>query len=167
MIQPAVSRLSIASSRITVALVCCLLMMTVEASSTETEGSVKVDADMLTIFMALVMLLGLVMIWEGCKWLFWEVMLEWAPGSRSRKLRRLEKLREATAKAIHEELTRMDSTILTTTSMPTATSRTPAERQRGTSRSRTMEQASQDLPDGDVQQSSSSAQLCLQKWSSF
>ncbi|OLP94859.1 hypothetical protein AK812_SmicGene23091 [Symbiodinium microadriaticum] len=109
-VQPAMSRLSIASSRITVALVCCLLMMTVEASSTEAENSVKVDSDMLTIFMALVMLLGLVMIWEGCKWLFWEVVLEWAPGSRSRKLRRLEKLREATAKAIHEKLSRMDST---------------------------------------------------------
>ena len=154
--QPAVSRLSIASSRITVALVCCLLMMTVEASSTEPESGVKVDADMLTVFMALVMLLGLIMIWEGCKWLFWEVMLEWAPGSRSRKLRRLEKLREATAKAIHEELTRMDSTTLTTRSRPTATSRATTEGQGRTARSRTMEQASQGLPDSDVPQSSSS-----------
>ena len=153
--QPVVSRLSIASSRITVALVCCLLMMTVEASSTEPESSVKVDADMLTVFMALVMLLGLIMIWEGCKWLFWEVMLEWAPGSRSRKLRRLEKLREATAKAIHEELTRMDSSTLTTRSRSAATSQSTTERQGRTAR-RTMEQTLQGVPDSDVQQSSSS-----------
>ncbi|CAE7329376.1 TY5A, partial [Symbiodinium sp. KB8] len=71
----------------------------IENYSTTNTG-VKIDADMLTIFMMMVMLLGLIMMWEGIKW-------------------RLEKLREATTKAIQEEIAKIEEgycDVLTSTS---------------------------------------------------
>ena len=128
-----VSRMSMSTSRITVALVCCLLMMTVEASENPSQSTtntgVKIDADMLTVFMMMVMLLGLIMMWEGIKWIFWELMLEWTPGSRSRKLRRLEKLREATAKAIQEEIAKIEAVERPTSTSTTTSSSARAHRE--------------------------------------
>ena len=104
--------------------------MTVEAAEESSQGTtntgVKIDADMLTIFMMMVMLLGLIMMWEGIKWIFWELMLEWTPGSRSRKLRRLEKLREATTKAIQEEIAKIEAVErpIPTTTMTSSSART-------------------------------------------
>ena len=113
---PVASRLSLSSSRITLALVCCLLIMNVEASAGESSPGVSLDSDMVSVAMVLVMILGLVMVWEGLKWLVMEINYEWTPGASRRRLRRLEKLREATTRAIQEELERRASNTSTRTS---------------------------------------------------
>ena len=113
---PLASRLSLTSSRITLALVCCLLIMNVEASSGESSSGVSLDSDMMGAAMMLVMILGMVMVWEGLKWLVMEINYEWTPGASRRRLRRLEKLREATTRAIQDELERRAAATPTRTS---------------------------------------------------
>ena len=66
--------------------------------------------------MMLVMILGMVMVWEGLKWLVMEINYEWTPGSSRRRPRRLEKLREATTRAIQDELERRAAATPTRTS---------------------------------------------------
>ena len=44
--------------------------------------------------------------YEIAKWVCLEIFREWTPGASRRKLRRLEKLRDATARAIQDELER-------------------------------------------------------------
>ena len=46
---------------------------------------------------------------EGLKWLVMEINYQWTPGASRRRLRRLERLREATTRAIQEELERRAS----------------------------------------------------------
>ena len=53
------------------------------------------------------MVLGVLMIWEGVRWLLIEVINEWTPGSQQRKLRRLRRLQQATTEAIERELERL------------------------------------------------------------
>lgn len=100
-------------SRMTVALVCCLLVLSVQAteetSSTTSRGSgIQVDSDLIGALMLLLMGLGALLIWEGFKWLCDEIYHEYTPGARSRKLRRLRKLQAATTEAIERELERMN-----------------------------------------------------------
>ena len=77
------------------ALVCCLMMLTVEATETATRP-IQVDMDLVGISMGLLMILGCLVIWEGIKWLVMEVGREYLPGASARKLRRLKRLRDAT-----------------------------------------------------------------------
>ena len=59
------------------------------------------------IFMALLMILGSLVLWEALKWGVVEVYREWTPGASARKLKRLQRLREATTQAIERELERL------------------------------------------------------------
>ena len=47
--------------------------MNVEASSGESSSGVSLDSDMMGAAMMLVMILGMVMLWEGLKWLVMEI----------------------------------------------------------------------------------------------
>ena len=107
--RPAISRLGLASrpsAKVIMALVCCLMMLTVEATETATRP-IQVDMDLVGISMGLLMILGCLVIWEGIKWLVMEVGREYLPGASARKLRRLKRLRDATTQAIERELERI------------------------------------------------------------
>ncbi|CAE7814357.1 unnamed protein product [Symbiodinium microadriaticum] len=109
-----------AASKAALAIVCCLLMMTVEATPTNhRSGSLELDSNMLNVMMTLLMLLGFLMVYEGLKWLVLETYREWTPGARERKIRRLEKLRDATSRAIQQELQRREPTATSTSSRAT------------------------------------------------
>ncbi|CAE7233290.1 RE1 [Symbiodinium sp. CCMP2592] len=99
------------SSRVTVALVCCLLIVSVQATDdgqTPVRGSgLQVDRDLVGSFMVGLMVLGALLLWEGLKWLCQEVYNEYTPGASARKLKKLKKLREATTRAIERELDRL------------------------------------------------------------
>ena len=102
------------SARALLAVICCLLMVSARArdqGSEDTSGSrwpgLQVDHDLLGAMMVLTMLLGLMVIWEGIRWLVVEFCNEWAPGSNARRLRRLQKLQTATTQAIEREITRL------------------------------------------------------------
>ena len=58
----------------------------------QASSGVSLDSDMMSAAMMLVMILGMVMVWEGLKWLVMEINYEWTPGASRRRLRRLEKL---------------------------------------------------------------------------
>ena len=100
------------NSRLTVALVCCLLIVSVQAAESDPQlpqgAGLQVDRDLIGTFMMGLMLLGALLLWEGLKWLCFEVYNEYTPGASARKLRKLQKLRDATAEAIERELRRID-----------------------------------------------------------
>ena len=105
------SRASTTSStlgtRMLVATICCIMMLAVEAEDPQHDRSIRVDWDMAGIFMALLMILGSLVLWEALKWGVVEVYREWTPGASARKLKRLQRLREATTQAIERELERL------------------------------------------------------------
>ena len=75
-----------------VALICCLLMVSVQARDDEGSGQVRspglqVDWDTAALLMILLMVLGALMLWEGLKWAIVEVYHEWTPGESSRKIK--------------------------------------------------------------------------------
>ena len=80
------------------------MMLAVEAEDPQHDRSIRVDWDMAGIFMALLMILGSLVLWEALKWGVVEVYREWTPGASARKLKRLQRLREATTQAIEREL---------------------------------------------------------------
>ena len=92
------------------------IKMNVEARGDDVPQGVRLDYDLLTVAMVFVMILGLVMVWEGLKWLVMEINYQWTPGSSRRRLRRLERLREATTLAIQEELDRRANSTTTRSS---------------------------------------------------
>ena len=100
-----------ASTRMLVAMICCLLMVSVRAAESGQEGSspraLQLDYDAVGILMVLLMVLGALMIWEGIRWAAIELVTTWTPGASSRKLRRLRKLQQATTEAIERELERL------------------------------------------------------------
>ncbi|CAE7275253.1 unnamed protein product [Symbiodinium sp. CCMP2592] len=96
------------STKVIMALVYCILMLTVEARD-PVSVPMQVDADLLGISMVLLMILGGLVIWEGLKWIVAELSQEWLPGASQRKLRKLRKLRDATTQAIERELERLGS----------------------------------------------------------
>ena len=104
------SRTSI-SSRALVAVICCLLMVSVRATETPTSlpssPGVQLDWDMAGAMMLMLMVLGGLMIWEAVRWMLIEAYNEWTPGAGERKLRRLRKLQAATTSAIEQELERL------------------------------------------------------------
>ena len=105
-----------APSRIMVALICCLLMVSVRAAEDGSGGGrerspgLQLDHDAVGILMALLMVLGAMMLWEGIRWVFIEAVTTWMPGSSKRKLRRLQRLQAATTEAIERELERLQLT---------------------------------------------------------
>ncbi|CAE7229830.1 RE1, partial [Symbiodinium sp. CCMP2456] len=99
-------------SRLTVALVCCLLVLSVQASedtsSSSSRGSgIQVDSDLIGVMMLSLMGLGALLIWEGLKWMCLELYHEYTPGASKRKLKKLRKLQAATTEAIERELDRI------------------------------------------------------------
>ena len=96
------------SARILIALICCLLMVSVRAAEQEvTTRALQLDYDSVGVLMVLLMLLGAMMIWEGIRWVLIELATTWTPGASARKLRRLRKLQEATTEAIEREMQRI------------------------------------------------------------
>ncbi|OLP87747.1 Retrovirus-related Pol polyprotein from transposon TNT 1-94 [Symbiodinium microadriaticum] len=100
------------SSRLLVAMVCCLLMVSVQAREHEPSRSypgagLQVDYDVAGVLMILLMLLGVMVIWEALRWAAIEFCNEWTPGANARRLKRLQKLQAATTAAIEKELNRL------------------------------------------------------------
>ena len=102
------------SSRVLVAVICCLLMVSVQATGPEQTqgrtghgGGIQVDQDAAGFLMIMLMLLGMMLIWEGIRWLAIEFCNEWTPGANARRLRRLQKLQAATTAAIEREMQRL------------------------------------------------------------
>ena len=102
----AVSTSSISTTRMLVAMVCCLMMLTVEARDATPTRTIEVDWDLAAVFMGLMMIMGALMFYEGIKWGLFEIYYQYTPGASSRRMRRLKKLREATTAAIETELER-------------------------------------------------------------
>ena len=94
------------SERMLVALICCL-MVTTATGQPEREVRISIDWDMAGICMVLLMVLGALVVWEGIKWGCVQIYHEYLPGSTQRKLRRLQRIRDATAMAIQRELERI------------------------------------------------------------
>ena len=127
-------------SRMTVALVCCLLLLTVQAAEEPTSpyrgGGIQVDGDLVGTFMLVLMGLGALLIWEGLKWLCDELYHVYTPGASKRRLKKLRKLQQATTEAIEKELERLHGEETTTTprrpmASSTMSSTTPTLRLRG------------------------------------
>ncbi|CAE7210799.1 GIP [Symbiodinium sp. CCMP2592] len=95
------------STRMMVAMVCCLLILTVEAREATPTRQVELDWDMAAVMMGLLMILGGLLLYEGVKWGAFEIYYNYTPGASSRRLRKLQKLREATSLAIQRELERV------------------------------------------------------------
>ena len=78
------------SAKAVVALLCCLMMVSVQAaedSQLPSRGSsVQVDWDTAGLLMILLMLLGAVVLWEAIRWSFIEIYQEYLPGDSARKL---------------------------------------------------------------------------------
>ena len=124
------------SARMLVALVCCLLVVSVRAAEREPESpnrGIQLDYDSVGILMVLLMVLGALMIWEGIRWTLIEVVSTWSPGGSQRKLRRLRRLQEATTEAIERELQRLqvprsqEEVRTATSETPPRTSTTPPD----------------------------------------
>ncbi|CAE7677132.1 unnamed protein product [Symbiodinium sp. CCMP2456] len=101
------------SARSLLAAICCLLMVSVQAGGGEqrVHGSgLQVDGDMASLMMILLMILGVLLIYEVVKWSMAEICNEWIPGAGARRLRRLQKLQVATTAAIERELERIQET---------------------------------------------------------
>ena len=107
--RPSVTSSSMMATRVLVATVCCILMLGVEARESEPGRSIEVDRGLVEIFMTMLMVLGAVVLWEVVKWLSVEFYHEYSPGASARKLRRLKKLRDATTRAIDQELARLEA----------------------------------------------------------
>ena len=117
------------SSRLLVAMVCCLLMVSVQAREDEPSRSypgagLKVDYDVAGVLMILLMLLGVMVIWEALRWAAIEFCNEWTPGANARRLKRLQKLQAATTAAIEKELNRLQEEPHAQTRSSTTTSTT-------------------------------------------
>ena len=95
------------SKKMLVALLCCL-MITMASGQPEREvARILIDWDMAGVCMILLMILGALVVWEGLKWGCVQIYHEYLPGATKRKLRRLQKIRDATALAIQRELERI------------------------------------------------------------
>ena len=67
-------------------------------------SGVSVDYSLVTWFFLWMLVLGFLVSWEAIKWLAWVVYDRATPGSTTRRLRRLQKLRDATTDAIQREI---------------------------------------------------------------
>ena len=139
------------SARMLVALICCLLMVSVRAAEQDPpevpNRALQLDYDSVGILMILLMVLGALMIWEGIRWLLIELATTWTPGASARKLRRLQKIQQATTEAIEREMQRLqvvpERTRSTTRAVTSRTSSTPLVQQgEGEERSRSSQASS-------------------------
>ena len=113
--QVAMSR-PMVSSRALVAIICCLLLVSVRAADDDEDqsrssmgGHLQLHQDTAGILMILLMVLGIMAVWEMIRWVLIEICTEWTPGANARRLRRLQKLQAATTAAIEGELSRLQS----------------------------------------------------------
>ena len=67
-------------------------------------GGMSVDYSLVTWMVMSLLVLGCLVFWEALKWVAWTVYYRAIPGARTRRLRRLQKLRDATADAIQREI---------------------------------------------------------------
>ena len=95
------------TTRMLVAMVCCLMMLTVEAREMAPQSTIQVDWDLAAICMLLMMILGGLMVYEAVRWGAIELYYQYLPGAKSRRMRRLQRLRAATAAAIEREMERL------------------------------------------------------------
>ena len=68
-------------------------------------SGVSVDYSLVTWFLMWMLVLGCLVSWEALKWLAWVIYDRATPGSSARRVRRLQKLRDATTEAIQREVT--------------------------------------------------------------
>ena len=145
------------SSRLLVALVCCLLMISAQATDDQASAvrrsGVQLDWDLVGIMMILLMILGALMIWEAVRWFVLDVASQWVPGASQRKLRRLRKLQVATAEAIERELRRLqpnedESSVQRSTS--TSSSMTLEDRSKRVAQSATVIEARRSMTQEDM-----------------
>ncbi|CAE7219055.1 GIP [Symbiodinium sp. CCMP2592] len=73
-----------AMTRILVAMVCCMLVLTVEARPQAVGRTIEVDWDMVAIFMGLLMVLGGLILYEAVRWGVVEAYYKYLPGHRER-----------------------------------------------------------------------------------
>ncbi|CAE7780733.1 unnamed protein product, partial [Symbiodinium sp. CCMP2456] len=92
------------TTRMLVAMVCCLMMISVEARESSAMPALQVDWDLAAILMILLMILGGLMIYEAVRWSAIEIYYQYLPGATTRRMRRLQRLRKATAQAIEKEI---------------------------------------------------------------
>ena len=99
------------AAKILVATICCLLVLTTEArtpaTATEEEAEkkgIQLDWDMIGWLLVFLAIIGGLVVWEGLKWVIVSATSRWIPGSSERRLRKLQRLRDATARAIEKEL---------------------------------------------------------------
>ncbi|OLP75136.1 Retrovirus-related Pol polyprotein from transposon TNT 1-94 [Symbiodinium microadriaticum] len=94
--------------KVLIALLLLSLATTVEATRDDqvvVYGSgVSVDYSLVTWMVISLLALGILMVWEGLKWAAWMIYDRATPGSRARRIRRLQRLRDATAEAIQKEV---------------------------------------------------------------
>ena len=91
------------------AMVCCMMMLTVEARGAAQGSSIDVDWDLVAVFMGLLMILGGLILYEALRWGFVELYYQYLPGATTRRMKRLQRLRDATTAAIEKELARATS----------------------------------------------------------
>ena len=100
---------SSSTTRMLVAMVCCLMMLTVEAREMASQANIQVDWDLAAICMLLMMILGGLMVYEAVRWGAIELYYQYLPGAKSRRMKRLQRLKEATTAAIEREIERLGS----------------------------------------------------------
>ena len=61
-------------------MVCCLMMLTVEARDATPTRTIEVDWDLAAVFMGLMMIMGALMFYEGIKWGLFEIYYQYTPG---------------------------------------------------------------------------------------
>ena len=96
------------SEKMMVALICCLMVTMASGQPDREAVRIPIDGDMAGMWMVLLMILGALVVWEGVKWGCECVQIyhEYLPGAIQRKIRRLQRIRDATALAIQRELER-------------------------------------------------------------
>ena len=100
------TKAQIPAAKMLVAMLCCVMFLGTEARDLNDNPGPQIDYDMMGILVILLVVLGGLIVYEAVKWVCLEFYREWTPGASRRKLRRLEKLRDATTRAIREELER-------------------------------------------------------------
>ena len=93
------------AAKVLVAMICCILMLGVQAQPPEPTRTIEIDRDLIGILMTLLMVLGGLLCYELLRWGVVELW-ERAPEPSQRKLRRLKKVKELTTLAIERELQR-------------------------------------------------------------
>ena len=93
-------------------------------------SGVSVDYGLVTWMCIGLMALGCLVFWEGLKWIAWMVYDRAIPGAKSRRLRRLQRLRDATTDAIQREIehrrgSRLEQRAIDSTTTPTSQRKDP------------------------------------------